>query len=373
MKTQFLKFKVYTKIILKSEHKHQPLDYFAERISSRNTQIEFCEKQIYDSLKKFIGENYILESVNVNLMFDGVKMTVSGIVNMKLEGQRNIESEPEEYMQIISNLIKKGLNEEFNNSFADTNSYYQITEVNYPQHKYEISEDEPKSIFSIVGDKVRISIIPALVFITILNLIFIIGGSFYNTFQITSMQDRYNEANKILNETKTAYLEKLNEANKLKLQTDAEIDAILRNIRLKLFSDSSQIRQNLIKYNSNMQVIGTRIDSIKAKAALYEKDLENLKGNLTDQNKRIDKIIDEKENELQKKVKAVQADIKALNLQVANLQQVVPKFSSITIFKYMKLDLIFITGGLFLILIVILYKGIKPLINKGFSKYKNKK
>lgn len=250
------------------------------------------ERDIREAIYKTISQVVEVKNLNVNLSFERGSILVSGLVVIDLMGK---VSGAIAFFEYLAKLIKRVTEHVIRRTLARRGSDFDVQMTVVPISISEMhrlpgeNSERPENLFNIPSSQLLISI-------TLINIMFFIGGTLFNLFQVDSVQKRYNEANQKYLEVKTKYDSASQLLDYAKIKYQGELESIIVDVIQRKNSIMSKLSSDTINISSALL-------ALDSKARFLEKDLGLIR-KVTSDNQKLQNDITDRLNKLQ------QSDIK---------------------------------------------------------------
>jgi hypothetical protein len=219
-------------------------------------------------------------SITVNIAFEKGSILITGLAVIDFLGRIAGGISFFEYLaRLIKRLIEKHIKRQARQQRYDVNVAVQVIPVIEPLQ----DSNEEISIWTRVPA-------PLLWAITAINIIFFVGGTLFNLFQVDSIQQKYDEADKKFQEANEKYVE----ANKELLATKisyyskfTEINELADSLRAvkklaikSLNDDTTDLSQNIKYLSLQIETFSSRAQDLSLKVKNGEVTLDTMTKNI---------------------------------------------------------------------------------------------
>lgn len=307
---------------------NQLVDILNNESSYIKTEIE---QEIQAGLKQFLK----IHHPKVDISFENGSILATGFVVIDILGKT---SGAIAFFEYVNRLVKRVTERAIRNSLRKKiqNDRFTISiqtiPMNIPESSNQTSEQDGSStIFNIPSSKL-------LIYITLINIMFFIGGTLFNLFQVDSVQKRYNEANQKYLEVKANYdsTSQLVAHARIKYQADME----------SLFSDlMTKKRAILSSLSSDTISISSDISLLKAKSKRLDLEIESTNKAIANNQQ----TVKQTNETIKKEIDKTQQNLNELNHSINKLKDNKTKFGFIDSWNFMNLALKIIVSSLILV------------------------
>jgi hypothetical protein len=267
--------------IFRTESKQDNYYDDKELLSILNEKEHYIRKKIEEELYNYSREFGKISTIEVQLRFERGSILATGWVIVGFLGGIAGAISFFEYFNRLTNYIRSVTQRVISRNLPGSYRVaINVTPTSYPLPTTNDTNDN-KSF-----DLFKISPSNLLLSITLINIVFFLGGTLFNAFQVQSIQQKYDEANakileakvkidsatQMLNTAKIDYQLKQQEIENIKSEVFAKRNQIISS----LSSDTVKIKSEVINVDTKLSILSNQIVALNSDAEKYGKSLKEM-------------------------------------------------------------------------------------------------
>ena len=262
-----------------------------EIIDILNNESSYIKREIEDGIQIGLKQFIEIDYPRVDISFENGSIIATGLVVINLLGKI---SGAVAFFEYVNRLVKRVTERAIRNSLRRRlqNDRFTISiqtiPINIPENLPQATEqDSSSSLFNIPSSKL-------LIYITLINIMFFVGGTLFNMFQVDSVQKRYNEANQKYLEVKTKYDSASQLVAYAKIKYQADMESVVSDVMNKKRAILSSLSSDTISISSDISLLNAKNKRLDLEIESVNKEIAKNQQSLKEINETINKLRDNK-------------------------------------------------------------------------------